>query len=299
LLRDPRGAWSLDIVIDGGHRCVEATVGGRITSSLLCDAPPTTRPIGDVAVLDAGQSQRLLVAVADPAVTRFEGYPREGGATSLDTAAVAVDPDHEQPTYLAGIVTAPGPTDLLILSPPHTLADLVLPTGVGSVAASSVELHTDGPYGRWPGYRKAGSTGYWYGGVQEVGFYDGPEGRTCALYRRFGRPEQLLADLCPSMPAEPGIADARLVVDDAASSALRLQPVLVVDGPATGWRCELSDGRACPINPLFLADPKGTGRAMGAPSISALDPASTDSVTFIATGRDGRELSRTTVPVPR
>ena len=60
---------------------------------------------------------------------------------------------------------------------------------------------TTPPYGIWPGYSKVSSTGFWFGGNEDLGFYDNPsgDGSRCVLWRRLGgSPEAMLLDVCPS-----------------------------------------------------------------------------------------------------
>lgn len=260
VVADPANRWQLVVAGQGGARCVQLVVGGRVHGSLLCGAKPAESIHGDLVSLDTSIG-RMVVVVVDPSVTGFAAYPQAGGRINLRGAA-GPDRQVDAMAYAAGEVGGSGvSTQLIIEAGAQRPAKLTVPPASGVVPAGAVEVKTTGPYGVWPGYRKAGFTGFLFAGNQEVGFYDGPGDKPCLLYRRFTGPaEALLLDQCGAgAKAFPSNSFAELLPTGVASFERYFLPAIVSDVPLTSWRCELSTGRACGGAEL-LADPKGSGR---------------------------------------
>ena len=94
------------------------------------------------------------------------------------------------------------------------MGNVLLPETAGRFASADVALTTTTPYGRWPGYRKSNMTGALFGSPSDVGFYDGADGATCVLYRRYGRFPHLLGDACApagaiARPIASGLSSCR------------------------------------------------------------------------------------------
>lgn len=290
------GGWVLRAV-DDGLGCVELEAAGQSYGRLLCGAAPATTVVGDLVTIDVGGSH-FLVAVVAEGVTGFSGYPRAAGQISNDAGATGSDPKRPGLHYLAGMtaIRSHPVVDVLVRGEQDSLARLVVPAEVGAFPAGSFELHTTAPYGRWPGYRYGGMSGLFGGGVQEIGFYDGPGGVTCVLYRRLGRVDRMFLDACPSRVDGRAIAHAVLSPENPGSGSGYSQPVVVLDGPVTGWRCELSGGSPCSISPYLVKDPRNSGRALGVPNTSVQSPGSHREVVFIAL-QGQAEAGRMTVAV--
>ena len=300
LVSDRSGAWRLDALDTGARRCVEVVAGAYSSGALLCDAPATsTRPVGDVVALDVGQ-HRMMVAVADPTLTGFTGYPRIGGIITNDTGQVVADPSRPGMAYLVGFAAmfSHPAVDVILFSAPHTVGRVLLPEPAGAIPAADDDLTTAAPYGRWPGYRKAENTAFLFGSPADVGFYDGPGGTTCALYRRYGLHARVLGDICSGPAPARAIIDATLLIDPDSVAGTWAHPVLLLDMSVTEWRCELSSQEPCTVAPGLYADPHGGTFRVGVPQNSLLNPKGASTVTLVAIDRSGIELDRRTLTIP-
>jgi hypothetical protein len=299
LLTDRDGKWRLEALDTGAQHCVEIVAGEVESGPLLCDAAATTRPVGDIVAFDVG-AHRMMVAVADPSLTGFTGYPRASGNITNDQGQVGVDPDRPGMAYIAGFAALHShpAVDVILFSAPHTVGHVLLPEHAGVVTAAAVEIRTTSPYGRWPGYRKAANTAFLWGSPADVGFYDGPAGTTCVLYRRYGRSPQVLGDVCAPAAPTRAITAATLTVDRDSYAQSWLQPTVVLDSTVAGWHCELSSGEQSTVSPGFYPDPRGGRFIAGVPRNSLLNPFNASSVTIVATDRTGAEVDRLSLPVP-
>lgn len=259
VVADRAGRWKLAAFGEGPKSCLELVAGEKVHGPLLCGSGRATSVVGDVVTLDT-PAGRMAVAVVDPTVTGFAAYPQGPGRLGL-LGEAGTDPTPTGLTYAAGEIGAAGVTSQLVIAAGvQTPAKVTLPAANGPIPAGSVDITTSGPYGVWPGYRRAGLTGFVFGGNQEVGFYDGPGGRPCLLYRRFTGPaERLLIDQCAARDAYPSDAFAELLPAGVANFEQYFLTAVVSDVPVTSWRCELSTGELCTGTQLY-ADPKGSGR---------------------------------------
>lgn len=263
VLADRGGRWQLLSVGQGASRCLELVAGSRVHGSLLCGSGPTTAVVGDLVALETAIG-RMVVAVASPTVTGFDAYSQAAGGREPNSGQAAADPlGVAGLAYVAGTVGGGGaPSELVMAAGEQTPAKVIVPVADGAFRAAELKVKTSAPYGVWPGYRRAGLTGFVFAGNQEVGFYDGPGGVRCLLYRRFTGPaERLLADQCPAPPGPqpPFAAYAELLPAGVANFERVYLPALVTDLRVTGWRCELSTGATCGSAQVH-ADPKGSGR---------------------------------------
>ena len=293
LLADRTVGWELLAVEDSPEDCLELVVGPWRQGSLLCGARPATDLLGDLIAVDTPVG-RLVVTVVEPSVTGIlpaVGMPGHVG------------PDPAAPTtvYAAGPAgTGQGGhlPEILLMSGDNTVARVLLPVKTGLIPPTEMTVVTDAPYGRWPGYRKAGYAGLFYGGNQEVGFYDGASGTTCVLYRRLGsRWEGMLAEACRSRDADRAVAYATLVpvpVPDPPQSYIVLA---LTDRTVTGWRCELPQGGECGRSAQVSADPGGTGWTALTQFADMVTTNGADRITVVLL-RDGVEVGRADVPVP-
>ncbi|HVM10758.1 MAG TPA: hypothetical protein VM345_20015 [Acidimicrobiales bacterium] len=292
--KDPRGRWTLAYY--DGSRCFELTVDTRVFPGLLCRVPEASPSeiIGHAVVVDSPQG-RVLVAAADPRVTDFSSYPRAGGGIYHEGVAGAPASGIH---VVAGSI-ASGWSDVLVRGGPHHLARVVIPPENKAYAIRDLERITGSPYGAWPAYRKVTSTGYYFGGDQELGFYTDEHGYTCGLYRRLGGPvEGILGHGCVLENGDTLQMSTLTPIPGAyTQDAFMVYAVTNVSG--AGLRLELPDRTTVPSNgPGAYADPRGSGWIAFAHSISHVTiPAGVQTVDFVLV-KDGAELARRTVKVP-
>lgn len=293
LLGDSTLGWELLAVDDNPDRCLELVVGPWVQGSLLCAAEPATRLIGDVTAVDTPIG-RMVVAVVDPSVTSINpvvGLPGKAGPdriTSTISYAAAQ----------AGAGAGGHLPELLLASGDNTIARVILPAKTGLIRPAEMTVVNTPPYGRWDGYRGAGYAGLFFGGNQEVGFYDGPGDTTCILYRRLGsRWEELLADACPARQPDRAVAFARLVPTPVDGPEKSYIVVAVTDRPVTGWRCELPGGAHCGGGTQVTPDPKGSGRIALTQFADMATPRGASRITLVLVNGT-EEVARDEVDVP-
>jgi hypothetical protein len=326
---DP-GGWSL-VLVDrpSGGPCFEVEVSTFHTDPLLCGSGPAAagQVVGDLVSFDTPIGAGVL-AIVEPSVERWGTSPY-----SSQFLAVVHDPLPGRSGF-AYAVTAKAMTGLGTGKLWYGIGENVI--GRTSYVSSSRNVTippgqslttTDRPYGVWPGYRWAGSTGFYWGGNEELGFYDGPgsgAGR-CLLFRRLGGdPEAMLLDRCASATA-PANATKGIVAADllpvpeamrtAAGPGDRLLVVLTDGLAVKGWRCEVpSTGSSCggvavssgsppPPGPgsrqsQLLTDPApGSGRqAVGTFPSPMPSYGDAPSVRVVLLGAGGAEVGRVTIP---
>ena len=289
-----QGRWELRSSSDGTSSCLELHVHTWSSGPVLCDTAPPIDTVGDLALLDAPDGP-VVVAAVDPTVTGGRGT--ETGPLGI------VAPDPYRPTLrwfvstdLAAALLTGTDGGLLLESGEHTVARILLPVNEGTHQDGSYGVLTGAPYGRWEGYRRAGTAATWSGGVEEVGFHDGDTGVRCTLHRRFGGSrEQVVAERCPPPAPRLAVADARLVPAGVAGYHVLHA---VTDRPATSWRCEAPTGATCEVDgAVVLTDPGGSGRR-ALVGTSPLRITGTDAVTLVVLGAEGVELGRMGLQVP-
>lgn len=278
LAEDAAKGWALTVMTSSEGRCLEFTVSTFSSGPLLCDAAPVAPGsiLGDLITFNTPIG-RAVVAVVHPSI--------DGWSTSpylIRQSKVAPDPvAHRRAyAYAGGLLVAPPPLNgsvtLYLRQGDNTVARSSFAVGEGVVPPGQSITHTAMPYGVWPGYRMAGTTGFFWGGNEEVGFYDGPNGVRCLLYRRLGGDsEAVILDLCAPRSTTESILYAKLLPPDTGMPAGRPVVsdsgilVVLVDGLAvTGWRCEVNPGGVCggssggPMRTPVIHDPAGSGRSM-------------------------------------
>jgi hypothetical protein len=227
-------------------------VGAARYDRLLCDAPTPADLWGDYATVTSPIGT-VVVAMVDKQLT--------GMSTLLDEGVIAqFGHDNRGLHYAVGVMRdgSRSAIDLFLVQGEHTLGRLNVSLIPGSYPAPAVL--TTKPYGLWPGYRKAGYTGLFYGGNEEVGFYDNPSGGACCvLWRRFGGREAVILDVCPaSSDALFPFAEVR-----AEASIPAVRAAIVVESPnVTGWTCTWDTGGSCfGTGAQVIRDPAGSGRS--------------------------------------
>lgn len=278
LAEDGVKGWALTVATTSEGRCLEFTVSTFSSGTLLCDAAPVPPGaiLGDLITFNTPIG-RAVVAVVHPSIDGWSTTP-----SLAQQRQAAPDPAVQRGAYayVGGLLGGPvGPNasaTLFFRQGDNTVARSSVALGEGIVRPGQSVTKTAMPYGVWPGYRMAGTTGFFWGGNEEVGFYDGPNGVRCLLYRRLGGDsEAVILDLCTPKLATQAIPYAELLPPDTGMAAGRtVVPnsgilVVLVDGlPVTGWRCKLSSGAACggssggPTRTPVIHDPAGSGRSM-------------------------------------
>jgi hypothetical protein len=297
LASDASRGWDLLLVEGDPRNCLELVVGQWKQDSVLCDARPAPKLIGDVAALNTPLG-RIVVAVVDPSVTALD----PGVGTPGRAARHPDDPALAYAAAPAGAGESGHLPELMLHSDEHTIGRILLPVKAGLITPAEMTIMTDKPYGRWPGYRKAGYTGLFFGGNQVVGFYDGPGDRTCVLYRRLGsRWEEVLVDACPERAPNDPLAFAALVPTPPLDTPAPETPYIllaVTDRPVSQWQCRLPSSASCggDHHDVF-ADPSGSGRTALAQFIGMVTPGPHDHVELVITSSG--ETLHAKVPVPR
>jgi hypothetical protein len=292
--------FKLFVADRGTSHCVELDTKGKTYAGLLCGAASTKKPIGDLVVVDIG-GQRAVVAVAAPTVT---GLTTQVGQPS--GSVTGLDPSRSGVSYVGAVLAAGSSgVNLLVQNGDNSVARIVVPDKAGAVAAAKVTQVDAKPYGTWPGYKKAGYTGLYWGGHQDIGFYDGAGGVRCVLYRRFGGDaERVLADACPAKSAGAPVPLAVLIPTKSGDPRW-FHILAVADVPVDGYTCQVPSGASCgtggspdtPPSPVRAPDPTGSGRTAFGEFVTPVDPAGADHVTLVfQTG--GHEVARLDVPVP-
>lgn len=256
------GSWTLTRVDTGSKRCLELTVGANTTGSLLCNAPSPQGLFGRYAIAETPIGP-IVVAMVDARPTDMKGMFGDGVIPKF-----GADPTEQDLHYAVGVVKNLGggsPSkglDLFLMEGENTLARANVSLAPGQYEAAT--LVTTAPYGSWAGYRKAGYAGYFWGGNEDVGFYDDPsgDGSRCLLWRRFGgMREGVIADICPP-PTDTVFAFAELR-DEPGSNGYGVRPTVVVDAPAiTRWTCTWDTNNPCAFTGQILKDPAGSARSL-------------------------------------
>ena len=256
------GRWRLTRIDTGSRRCLELTAGSSTTGRLLCDASAPTRLWGQYAIVTTPIG-RVVVAMADGQLT---------GMTTLFGDGVfpkfGADPTGDPLHYAVGVIQNLGGAS------PEAGLDLFLRQGENTLGRAHIslapgphpvpEVVTAKPYGSWPGYRKAGYTGLFWGGNEDVGFYDNTagDGTRCVLWRRFGGPQEgVILDVCPP-PADAIFPFAELRTEGSITDLVR--PAVVVDAPVSRLTCTWDSGAGCVFSgsgAQVMADPAGSGRS--------------------------------------
>jgi hypothetical protein len=257
------GRWKLTRVDTGTSRCLELTVGASTSSRLLCDAPAPAGLWGHYATVSTPIGT-VLVAMVDRQLTSMSTLFYEGVIAQLGS-----DPTNQELYYAVGVVHNLGGSDsskgldLFLMEGENTLGRANVSLTAGPHPAPTVV--TTAPYGIWPGYRKAGYTGLFYGGNEDVGFYDNPsgDGIRCVLWRRFGGPQEgVILDVCPP-PADAVFPFAEVRAEGPIPTAVRA--AIVVDAPrVTRWTCTWDTGGACffyGTDAQVIHDPAGSSRS--------------------------------------
>jgi hypothetical protein len=254
------GSWRLEQVDRAGHRCLQLIAGATRATDLLCNASPPFGLWGGYAAVSTPLGP-MVVALVDPAVTGVETLMGQGF-----TGKVAADPADSALHYAAGVLRDVG---IFLKGGDNTLGRTAINSSPGPHPAPDVV--TTAPYGARPGYRKAGYTGFVWGGNEEVGFYDAPaaDGTRCLLWRRFGGShEGVVLDVCP------GATDNRFplarLLSEAPMATDLVRPAVLVDAPrVTGWSYSWDaapsspTGASGPLPPEYgqvFADPAQPGR---------------------------------------
>jgi hypothetical protein len=320
-------SWTLFLTGDGGSRCLELETQGKTYRKLLCEtSKAATNPIGDAVVVDVGSGRRAVVAVVQPRVTTL--------AWLYGDTARRTGPDPDRPGIQYGAtITQSGtqpvdrPLEVVAYAGEDAVAAVDLPPAPGVTRESALKERTGKPYGTWPGYRRTATTGFYWAGNQEIGFYDGPNGTPCVLYRRLGgMAEGMMADACPAKDGSKPVPFATLIPSNKAAAPDQFHVLAVADVPIDSWTCTYGSsgpttsttvgntnhppgttqsggqgaGTSCGGgNDVIKADPKGTGRyAIGEFAGASSIPAGVDHVTLQFTG-GGTTVATLDVPVPR
>ncbi|MGI8793575.1 MAG: hypothetical protein ACR2H3_10415 [Acidimicrobiales bacterium] len=286
---DPKGRWTLELT---AADCLDLVIAdGTRHDRLLCAAPAAEKPVGLLVAIGT-TAGRVSVMVVQPDVTGPSSSPRQSGGFFYD-AEVAANPGRPGVAYMAGFI-ADGTTDIVVKAAPHTVAHLVVPGDNRLYPA--VEQVTGPPYGRWNGYRKVTSTGYYFRGDQELGFYSGAGGQPCVLYRRLGGPaEAMLGDGCARAGDHfPYAVLSRI----AASGGNNFTVLALTDVAGASAHIELLDGERVNTAIQAYSDTNATGWIALAERIHHVElPAGTTQVIFVLT-KDGVEVARKQVAVP-
>lgn len=310
---DPAGAWNLVRYDTRAGACLELRVQTFRSERVLCGAAPAApgQVVGDLITFNTPIG-RAVVAIVEPKVEAWGAspYQQQHGPAFKDPT-----PSRAAYGYAAGTGRAIGggstsSMQLFFSVGENIIARTSFAIGDKTVSPGQSLTTTDKPYGTWPGYRRAGTTGFYYGGNEEFGFYDGTDGGRCVLFRRLGGdPEAMLFDICgPRSPDRP-IAAATIVPAGPPYS----NPVLVVlaDGlQVVRWTCTTASGTSCGATApgssasfgreaQLSADPAGTGRQLiGSFPGWAADLAGSKDVTVTLYAAGDKQVGKVTIPVP-
>lgn len=255
------GAWELIRVDTGSRRCLELRIGASVSDRLLCDAASPADFWGDYATVITPTAM-AVVGMVDRQVTGLSALMYEGVI-----AQVGADPSNPGLVYAVGVIKNLGGVN------PRNGFDLFLRQGENTLGRAHISLDpgqhpappvmTTPPYGIWPGYSKVSSTGFWFGGNEDLGFYDNPsgDGSRCVLWRRLGgSPEAMLLDVCPSA-SDTVFRFAELRVEGPLPHLVRA--AIVINAPRmTRWTCTWDNGDPCAFygtEAMVLHDPAGSG----------------------------------------
>jgi hypothetical protein len=289
--------WKLWVGGTGAKRCLTLDVSGTSNPGLLCDAPAADRPFGASHAVAAGDNVLAMVSVVEPRVTAIAQWNEMIASSSR----VVADPARAGISYAVSLQPTGGmnPIQMFAAVGTNHIAVMDVPKAPGPLSGAALNQRTDKPYGIWPGYRKVGISGFYWGGMQDYGFYDGPNGIACVLYRRLGASEEkMFADACPAKDAARPVPFATLSADRRDGSGgwrfLAVSDVLI-----DAYSCARPDGSSCtPGEPHIYPDPGGSGRYVACEFLSIIDDQGADHLTFTFTNA-GATITTVNVPVPR
>ena len=180
---DPAGAWTLVRYDTSAGACLELRVQTFRSERVLCGAPPAApgTVVGDLITFNTPIG-RAVVAIVEPRVEAWGAspYQQQHGPAFKDPT-----PSRAAYGYAAGTSRAIGGAasamQLFFSVGENVIARTSFAIGDETVPPGQSLTTTDKPYGTWPGYRRAGTTGFYYGGNEEFGFFDGTDGGRCVL----------------------------------------------------------------------------------------------------------------------
>lgn len=314
---DPGGGWTLVRHDTAAGSCLELRVQTFRSERVLCNAKAAEpgRVLGEVITFNTPIG-RALVGIVEPRIETWGAspYQQQHAPAYRDPA-----PERADYGYAAGVLrTMSGGNSslqLFLAIGENVVARSALAVGDAAIPPGQSLTTTKAPYGLWPGYRRAGTTGFYWGGNEEFGFYDGGDGGRCVLYRRLGGdPEAMLFDVCAPR-ATSGIAAASFVPPAPPYATLDGWPspmlVVVADGlQVVRWTCTTPAGKTCGAtspspNGMFgrgaqlATDPAGSGRQLIGwfpDAMPDLEGAREVTVALYAAG--DKQVARTTIPVP-
>jgi hypothetical protein len=308
---DPAGAWTLVRYDTSSGACLELRVQTFRSERVLCGAAPaaTGKVVGDLITFNTPVG-RAIVAIVEPRVEAWGpmGYQQQHVAAFKDPS-----PGRSAYAYAVNanrMIGTAGSMQLFFSIGENVIARTSFAVGDKAVPPGQSLTTTDKPYGIWPGYRRAGTTGFYYGGNEEFGFYDGADGGRCVLFRRLGGdPEAMLFDLCAPRSTDRPVAAAKIIP----AGPPYANPMLVVlaDGlQVVRWTCTTSSGTSCGATApsptghfgresQLTADPAGSGRQLlgSFPGWTA-DLAGAKDVTVTLFAAGDQQVGKVTIPVP-
>ena len=273
---DAKGGWTLRLTTSDRGTCLELLISTYTSGPLLCGSGPAAdhKIVGDLVTFETPNG-RTVVAIVEPRIESWGVTPYQVGFVPTVHDRL---PGRSAFAYAVGDGRNPlnsgsklffGIGENVVAKTRFAMVDGTIPPGQSLTT-------TDKPYGLWSGYRRAGTTGYYWGGNEEFGFYDGDGGR-CLLYRRIdGDPESMLFDICAPTRDGQGVAYAKLLpipaeMKTTGGSGRNL--VVLFDGPkVAAWQCTFGAGQSCGRfgssgqSPGFgraaqlAIDPSGSGR---------------------------------------
>jgi hypothetical protein len=207
--------------------CLFVVLGAGHLAEEICDLEAPAGPLGGIHAVEVaqpdGSSRVLLVAVAGSGLDEVELFPGAGvnGRTLL---GLVDDPAGDGRFLVTDQVWA---FDALLLRDGDDL--------IGGVYG--LELMTEEPFGRVPGYRFA-TESLSLGLLQVIGHYP-YEGGHCVLARQVLPEPALVADACFDDPGPQAVAVPTSMAEFADLFGI------VPEASAGDWSCEFPDGESC------------------------------------------------------
>lgn len=295
-----------------GSTCLEFRVSTFTSGSLLCGSGPAAAGavVGDLVSFETPIG-RAIVAIVEPSVEGWALTPYLQQASPVIRDPL---PGRDAYGYATGPMkgTWPNGASLYFGVEENVIARTRFAVVDGTIRPGQSLTSTSKPYGTWPQYRRAGTTGFYWGGNEEVGMYDGAGGR-CLLYRRLGGdPEAVLLDLCAPGDGEHPIAFAHLLPVPpemrTGDSATRLLVVMADGLKVASWTCETASeprdcGRRTNVGPpsgfsrdsQILEDRSGSGRQVIGHFPNPLYFPTAKTATIILRDASDREVGRVTL----